>query len=241
MTRIMIIGGTDSSGGAGLSRDTAVAAALGYEVMPIVTAVTAQSDVQFMGAHPVPPEFVAMQIKAALAQGLPAAIKIGMLGSHDVALAVADALAGLHCPVVLDPVMKSTSGGVLMAGGLPQSLLSQTRLITPNLEEAATLSGTPQAKTDAALAAQANWFLAQGAQAVLIKGGHGAGQASVDHLFDGADHHPLQASRLAKGRRGTGCALATAIACQLAGGDDLRSACQAAKMYIHAWIGESQG
>ncbi|MEJ2018224.1 MAG: hydroxymethylpyrimidine/phosphomethylpyrimidine kinase [Maritimibacter sp.] len=233
MKKIMIIGGTDSSGGAGLTRDAYTARALGFEVLPIVTAVTAQTNAKLVGLHMVSPDMVAAQIKAALATDRPAAIKIGMLGSEEIAITVANALSDQSCPLVIDPVLKSSSGGQLMDGLLPRQLLSLARLITPNLPEAGALSGQPIASTDAEITTQAESILAQGAQAVLIKGGHGEGDTAADHLFDGGEPHILTSPRLHATMRGTGCTLATAIACHLADKRALPTACRLAKDFVH--------
>ena len=233
MKKIMIIGGTDSSGGAGLTRDTSTARSLGFDVMPVVTAVTAQTNARVRGAKVMPADFVAMQIEAALAADDPAAIKIGMLGTGEIAKTVARAISDLSIPVVIDPVLKSSSGGQLMSGQLPRQLLSRACLVTPNLPEAAALADRPMAATDDQIAAQAEWFLAEGARAVLIKGGHAKGDTAIDHLFEPFGKHVFRAPRLETSMRGTGCALATAIACALAEGRDLPLACQQAKAFVH--------
>lgn len=237
MKSIMIIGGTDSSGGAGLTRDAFVAHKFGYEVLPIVTAVTAQSNDMVFDTRPMPTELIASQIDAALATTSPAAIKIGMLCNEETADAVSHAIRGQSCPFVLDPVLKSSSGQQLMSGQFPRLLLSQAHLVTPNLLEAAALSGHPLAETDAQIAIQAEWFLSEGAQAVLIKGGHASGETSADHLFAVSEQHILAAPRLETTlARGTGCALATAIACCLAQGNGLHLACKMAKTFIHSCL-----
>ena len=234
MTPVMTIGGTDSSGGAGLTRDAWVAHKLGCQVLPVVTAVTAQSDDTVFETQFISTQLITRQIKAALATTAPAAIKIGMLGNADIAAAVGNAIQGQSCPVVLDPVLKSSSGRRLMSGQFPATLLSQAGLVTPNLPEAAALSGYPQARTDDQITAQAEWFLAQGAQAVLIKGGHASGAIAADHLFTGTAQHALVATRIeGAAMRGTGCALATAIACGLAQGNNLLMACRTAKSFVH--------
>ncbi len=233
MKAVMIIGGTDSSGGAGLTRDAFVAHKFGCAVLPIVTAVTAQSSDRVFDTQLMPSGLIASQIKAALATASASAIKIGMLGSEEIAEAVSIAIQGQSCPLVVDPVLKSSSGQQLMSGQFPGTLLSQAHLVTPNLPEAAALSGLPLAETDAQIAAQAEWFLSRRAQAVLIKGGHASGETSTDHLFFTAEQHVLEAPRLeAEMRRGTGCTLATAIACGLAQGNDLHLACNTAKTFI---------
>ncbi|WP_027236954.1 bifunctional hydroxymethylpyrimidine kinase/phosphomethylpyrimidine kinase [Leisingera caerulea] len=232
MTVILAIGGTDSSGGAGLTRDTAMAAELGTAVRPVVTAVTVQTNETVLDVHPCPPPRVADQARAALATpALPGAVKIGMLGSAAVAEAVDAALpAGL--PIVLDPVLKASSGGTLMEADGFGALLRRAALVTPNLAELEVLSGvlgSPEA--------QAAALLTQGARAVLVKGGHGTGAESVDLLFTAEDAPaPFAAPRLAVSKRGTGCSLATAIACHLAKGDSLQEACRHGKDAVHCWL-----
>ncbi|MDO6478605.1 hydroxymethylpyrimidine/phosphomethylpyrimidine kinase [Shimia thalassica] len=232
MTQIMIIGGTDSSGGAGLTRDTATAHALGVSVLPVVTAVTAQTDWAVVDMALMPPDLIEAQISAGFAGGGPSCVKIGMLGTSVIAQVVAEALADCRVPIVLDPVLASTSGKSLLAGGLPQALIERADLITPNLVEAARLTG----KEDAGISDQARALLDRGAGAVLIKGGHGQGRDAVDHLFDQQGHYAFTAPRLAKGKRGTGCTLATAIACLLAQGKALDVACGEAKSFVHGWL-----
>ncbi|NVK15444.1 MAG: hydroxymethylpyrimidine/phosphomethylpyrimidine kinase [Rhodobacteraceae bacterium] len=232
MTIILAIGGTDSSGGAGLTRDTAMAAELGATVRPVATAITVQTDAAVLSVHPCPPQTVADQIRAALATApAPGAVKIGMLGSAAAAEAVEAALpAGL--PIVLDPVLKASSGGTLMDADGFGALLRRAALVTPNLAELEVLAGT-----GGPLDAQAAALLAQGAQAVLVKGGHGTGAESTDLLFmpDGSVRL-FAAQRLPASKRGTGCSLATAIACHLAQGADLDGACGQAKRAVHSWL-----
>ncbi len=228
----MVIGGTDSSGGAGLTRDAQVAHHFGVEVMPVVTAVTAQSHHGVQAVQMMSPEFVMTQIRAAMASCLPGAVKIGLLGNGRIAETVAEALSGYAGDVVLDPVLQATSGGVLMSGQLPDRLLSQVDLITPNLPEAGALTRRFAAQNDAKAIAQSECLLKMGPRAVLLKGGHGTGAMSVDHLFTASDRHRLSSPRIAGSLRGTGCAMATAIACGLAEKQDLLLACQAAKAFI---------
>lgn len=232
MTVILAVGGTDSSGGAGLTRDTAMAAELGVIVRPVVTAVTVQTDEAVLGVHPCPPQAVADQARAALATlPAPAAVKIGMLGCAAVAKALATCLPAT-LPTVLDPVLKSSSGGSLMAADGFGALLRGALLVTPNLAELDVL-----ADTRGAVELKAAALLAQGVQAVLVKGGHGTGTESTDLLFmpDGSVT-PFAARRLPVSKRGTGCSLASAIACHLAQGAALPDACGKAKDAVHRWL-----
>ena len=236
MTRLLVIAGTDSSGGAGLTRDVSVAAALGVRVAPVVTAVTAQTHKGLVAAELMPPDLVESQITAALETARPDAVKIGMLGSSAIAERVVATLAEQGLPIVLDPVLKSTSGGTLLQGGLPKALLSITTLITPNLPESAALTGLPKTTDLAKITHQARALQDLGARAVLFKGGHARGNEATDHLFDGETHHAMSAPRLDVQQRGTGCSLATAIACHLALGQDLKTACDLGKRHVHDWL-----
>ncbi|UWQ31622.1 bifunctional hydroxymethylpyrimidine kinase/phosphomethylpyrimidine kinase [Leisingera sp. M527] len=233
MTAILAIGGTDSSGGAGLTRDTAMAAEFGVTVRPVVTAVTVQTDAAVLAIHPSTPQAVADQAQAALAAlPAPAAAKIGMLGSAAAASAV-DAALPQEMPIVLDPVLKASSGGRLMAADGFGALLQRAALVTPNLAELEVLSGST-----GSIEAQAAQLLAQGVRAVLVKGGHGTGADSIDVLFTaGGAATPFAAARLPGSKRGTGCSLATAIACCLARGETLPEACRLGKAAVRRWLG----
>ena len=236
MKKIMVIGGTDSSGGAGLTRDAFTAQHFGFATLPIVTAVTAQSNKSVHSVQMMTADFIADQITVALASDPPAAIKIGMLGTPEIAETVANAIGAISCPIVIDPVLKSSSGRDLMSGPFPRSLLSKADIITPNLFEAAKMTSQPVAGSLTEIRDQANTLLASGAQSALIKGGHGTGDTSIDYLFRGPDMWTLSAMRLDKNMRGTGCALATALACGLAQGDTLPDACKRAKSLIFDWL-----
>jgi len=236
MKRILVIAGTDSSGGAGLTRDTATAEELGCLVKPVVTCVTAQTNTAVHSIHQVPLQAVVAQIKAAFSDTPPDAVKIGMVGTDDCANAIADALAVCTVPIVIDPVLKSSSGATLLRGSCLERLFAMATLLTPNLIEAGTLTQRPSAFSDAEIAKQAHLLREQGTQAVLIKGGHGRGDECTDHLYDAAGHWQYRMPRLPKSKRGTGCALATAIACNLASGQNLQDASRRGKEHIHRWI-----
>ncbi len=238
MKHLLVIAGTDSSGGAGLTRDVSIATELGCRVRPVVTAVTAQTDGAVHEVHRTPLPVLVAQIETALASGPVDAVKIGMLGSLDCADAVAASLTGRKIPVVLDPVLKSSSGGVLMDAKGIGRLLAVASLITPNLDEAGRLAGTPLAAGEEDIATLGKMLLAQGARAVLIKGGHCGGPTSTDHLFEASRHVSFTSKRLPKGKRGTGCSLATAIACMLAQGCTLGDACRDAKDHVHTWLSD---
>ncbi|MBO0903870.1 bifunctional hydroxymethylpyrimidine kinase/phosphomethylpyrimidine kinase [Jiella sonneratiae] len=146
MTRptILVVGGTDSSGGAGLAADIRTAAAHGVDARLAVTAVTAQTDHKVGTVAPMPPALVAEQIAFALEDGCVVAVKIGMLAEAAIVAAVAEALAGFAGPIVLDPVIAASSGGLLLSeegtAGLIERLLPMTTLVTPNLPELSILA-----------------------------------------------------------------------------------------------------
>lgn len=247
MTRcfpVMAIAGSDSSGGAGIAADIKTIAALGGYASAVVTAVTAQNTMGVMAVEAVSPSMVGAQIDAVMADLAPRAVKVGMLGGAATVETVARHL-GLwpSVPTVVDPVMASSSGRVLTTAEavarLRQRLLPLATLFTPNLPEAARLTGravdTVQQQCDAALA-----LLDMGCGAVLLKGGHAPhGRLMTDWLYareaDGTvvAHplaHPFVASR---NTHGTGCTLSSAIATHLAMGHGLREAVALAIDYLH--------
>jgi hydroxymethylpyrimidine/phosphomethylpyrimidine kinase len=237
VSTVLVIAGSDSSGGAGLTRDVRTLTRLETRALCVVTAVTAQSDTQVVAVHVVPATLVRAQMTAAFATRRVEAIKIGMLATRATVLAVTAALPAVAPPLVLDPVLASSSGGELLdAAGrsaLCAELLPRTTLLTPNIPEAAALLGTGSASNEAELLQQARALLALGPRAVLLKGGHAAGGEASDLLL-AADAPPLwlRAPRLSVTRRGTGCALSAAIAAGLAAGLELNAACERAKQHV---------
>jgi hydroxymethylpyrimidine/phosphomethylpyrimidine kinase len=243
MTPIAVtIAGSDSGGGAGLQGDLKTFAALGVYGASVVTALTAQNTKGVRAIHDVPADFVAAQMDAVFADLAVGAVKIGMLARAPVIEAVA---AGLirwqQSRVVLDPVMVASSGEALLDAGaidvLKRVLIPRVAVITPNLPEAAALLGASVAATPEEMRAQAEALMRLGAGAVILKGGHGEGEESIDLLIDGKQTIALSASRMpARNTHGTGCAFAAAIAAGLAKGEDLETAARAAKSYVHGAI-----
>ncbi len=243
MTAIALtIAGSDSSGGAGIQADLKTFSALGVYGASVITALTAQNTQGVEAVHVVPPDFVLKQMRAVAADLAVGAIKIGMLATSAVIEAVAEGLkdfAGI--PVVLDPVMVAASGDALLDADAVETLRSVliplARLITPNLAEAAKLLGVAPARNEYEMAVQALKLAQAGANAVLIKGGHGGGPTSVDILFEGGEPFSLEAPRVpTRNTHGTGCTLSAAIAAELAKGASLKEAVAAAKAYITAAI-----
>jgi hydroxymethylpyrimidine/phosphomethylpyrimidine kinase len=239
---VLVIAATDSSGGAGLTRDVRVLSDFSVDALCVVTAVTAQSDKKVTAVHHVPPDVIRAQIAAALATRQVGAIKIGMLGNRATVEAVVEGLraggaaAGVT-PIVVDPVLVSTSGGVLLdAGGraaLTEALFPLATLVTPNVPEAAALLGEALATDEAGLVQQGLRLLGFGSRAILVKGGHTDSEDAVDLLISGDRIvERIASQRVAGTSRGTGCALASAIAAGLAAGKPLNEACRAAKNYV---------
>ena len=240
MKRILIIAGSDSSGGAGAGRDCIVAHEYGLRSQTVITAVTAQGRDGVCARQKIPPQVIAAQLRTAWENGPPDVVKIGMLGWKSTVDQVASMLEGCAVPVVLDPVLRTTSGGQLLTArgraALLKRLLPLVRLITPNLEEAAILSAIAPDGSLSALRRQAGFFLGNGAGAVLIKGGHATGDLCCDHLFAPGQHQEFGGQRLGMQCRGTGCTLATAIACELALGLGLPEACRQGHGHTRKWI-----
>ena len=238
--RVLSIAGSDSSGGAGIQADLKTFAALGCYGMTAITALTAQNTLGVRSIHPVPLQMLADQIDAVVEDIGVDAVKIGMLHSEATVEVVVAALIrhDLH-PVVLDPVMVATSGAVLIdssaVASLVRELFPRSLLVTPNLDEAAMLVDRPL-HTEADMEAAAHELLKMGARAVLLKGGHLAGD-TVSDLLLARDGVPLwlRAPRIATANtHGTGCTLSSAIAARLALGDALPQAVRCAWEYVRA-------
>ena len=243
MTAIAVtVAGSDSSGGAGVQADLKTFAALGVYGASVITALTAQNTQGVRAIHDVPADFVAAQIDAVFSDLEVSAVKIGMLSQAAIIETVAKEL-GRHRAqnIVLDPVMVATSGDRLLAAdaveALRQVLIPRALVVTPNLPEAAALTGASVARNEQEMEIQARELLALGARNVLIKGGHGSGDESVDLLVGEGDVLRLSARRVdTKNTHGTGCTLSSAIAAGLAKGLDLKAAARAAKAYVTAAI-----
>jgi hydroxymethylpyrimidine/phosphomethylpyrimidine kinase len=238
--RLLIIAGSDSSGGAGIQADIKTATAFGVYSMTAITAVTAQDTTGIHAIHPVPDSVVRDQIACCLSDIGADAIKIGMLGTLETVAAVADILEeqALRIPLVLDPVLASTSGTALLAAEAVDAMTSRlfplATLVTPNLPEAAQLAGMSLCD-DEQIVHAAQRLRALGARAVLVKGGHASGDRVRDILVCGAGAEIFDDIRIeARSAHGTGCALATAIACGLACHSSLSDAIRHARRFVRA-------
>ncbi len=239
VAHVLVIAGTDSSGGAGLIRDIQVITEMGARASCVITAVTAQTHSEVVASFVLAPELVSQQLRAALSSNDIRAIKIGMLGSGPIVRAVLDGLPDRsQIPIIVDPVFRSSSGaGLLDSEGmqlLRDHLLPRCTLVTPNLIEAASLLDDHVAKDTAGQTAQAEALLRFGSEGVLHKGGHGTDDDSVDVLAT-RTRSPclLSAKRLDVSMRGTGCALSSAIAALMASGVAMEPACQRGKTYVY--------
>jgi hydroxymethylpyrimidine/phosphomethylpyrimidine kinase len=248
MTAIALtIAGSDSSGGAGIQADLKTFAALGVYGASAITALTAQNTRGVTGIHDVPPDFIAAQIDAVFDDLNVGAVKIGMLSQPATIAVVADSLRRHAAKnIVLDPVMVATSGAKLISDhaidALRRELISLALVVTPNLPEAAVLTGGSIARNEDEMTRQARELFSHGANNVLIKGGHATGADSVD-LLVGAKLGTvvqLSAPRVAtQSTHGGGCTLSSAIAAGLAQGLDLVEAVRAAKTYVTAAIAKA--
>lgn len=237
-SHVLIVAGSDSSGGAGIARDIETVSAFGLRSCLAVTAVTVQTHAAVERIEQMPPELIAAQMRAAFAANPVAAVKIGMLGTAAAIEAVGAVLAAnRQVPVVLDPVLASTSGRVLLQvdaiKALRRDLMPVCRLVTPNLVELATLNGSVLASDEERARLQGEELSRTIRTAVLVKGGHAKGNQSIDVLLQ--PYHPaarFKAPRLQRGMRGTGCMLSSAIAASLALGISLEESVRRAKRYV---------
>lgn len=244
--KALTIAGSDSGGGAGIQADLKTFSALGVYGASVVTAVTAQNTRAVAAAEPVVAAMVAAQMEAVFDDIAFGAVKIGMLGEVATINAVEKGLARWRGPVVLDPVMVAKSGDPLLADGavavLRERMLPLATLLTPNLPEAARLLDRELADDEAAMAEQGAALLALGPRAVLVKGGHGAGEICVDLLVTSEGPLRFAAPRQAtRNTHGTGCTLSAAVAAGLARGLALTEAVGAAHAYLQGAISSADG
>lgn len=233
----LTIATSDPSGGAGIQADLKTFSALGAYGTAVLAALTAQSTQGVTGVHVVPPAFVRQQVETLVADVRIDAVKIGMLASAPMVREVADLLReGLSAPVVLDPVMVSTSGSQLLdddAIAPMRELVPLAAAITPNLYETAVLLDCQLADGVDEMRRQAAMLRERGAQRVLLKGGHGAGREAIDVWLDDDGEQLLRADRVGTANtHGTGCSLSSAIAALLPQRDSWLAAVTDAKSWL---------
>jgi hydroxymethylpyrimidine/phosphomethylpyrimidine kinase len=233
--RVLAIAGSDSGGGAGIQADLKTMLAHGVHGMTIVCAVTAQNSMGVQGYWELPPDAVVAQLDSVLGDIGAQAVKTGMLASAPIVHAVCDRLADVDAPIVVDPVAVSKHGDSLLSEGtleaVKNELLPLATVVTPNLLEAELLTGSSIADEDGMLAA-ARQIASRGPRWVLVKGGHLSGNP-VDLLFGDGHVFRFPGRRItSRHTHGTGCTLASAIACHLAMGADVPAAVEAAREYV---------
>ena len=237
ISSVLSIAGSDSGAGAGIQADLRAAADHQVWCATAITAITVQDTVGVQGVMPVPPGVVVKQARAVLADGRVGAIKIGMLGSAAHVEAVAELLSSelaAGVPVVLDPVMVSTSGRRLLdedaLSALTSHLVPRCALITPNVDEAKVLAGGEELRT----------WAAKQAPAVLLTGGDQLGDHVVDELVSDVAMRVWRAPRIAGGPfHGTGCMLSSAIAARLCLGQHLVEAIDGAIAYVRRRLADA--
>ncbi len=235
---VIVAGGLDPSGGAGLVVDIGAIHASGAIALPIATSLTAQSAGTAYAAYPVDPEIVRLQLEALLRESRPSVMKTGLIQSAAMAKVLVDIALQHDIKLIVDPVIASSSG-LLMAGEdaadfIRNILTPAAYLITPNAMEAGTLTGL---KVDDAAGARsaAKKLVESGATNALVTGGHimADGDISADYLYNGFDFMDFKATRETVGAiRGTGCLLASSIAGRLAGGETLEASINKAKNFV---------
>ena len=233
----LTIAGSDSGGGAGIQADLRTFAAFGVHGTYVVTALTAQNTRAVDAIHAVPGAMLRAQLDAVLADFRVGAIKTGMLASAATARDVA-AILGRHprIPVILDPVLVATTGARLdtdgLAAALQKHLFARADLLTPNIPEAERLLGRAIGGA-ADMRAAAMQLRELGPRAVLLKGGHLAGDDISDLLLTAGGEHWFHQRRVRGESHGTGCSLSAAIAAGMARGRSLEDAVETAIGFVH--------
>lgn len=252
--RVLIVAGSDSGGGAGIQADIKTVTMLGGHAMTAITALTAQNTLRVDGVVAVDPDFVAAQIETSVSDIGVDAVKTGMLPNAAVTAKIVEVLArliaaragGEPLPIVVDPVMVSSSGHALVddstVGTLKTALFPLAKLITPNLPELALLTGRTLDSADA-IEGAARMLARQQAVFVLAKGGHGDGDIVTDLLIepDGRITRFSAARIITSSNHGTGCTLASAIATGLAEGMALIDAVKRALAFVRAALEAAPG
>ncbi len=245
--RVLIVAGSDSGGGAGIQADIKTVTALGGYAMTAVTALTAQDTRGVHGVVPVDPKFIVQQMELCLNDIGADAIKTGML--HD--SAVIEAVAGMierlapKTALVVDPVMVAKGGHKLLQDQaietVKRRMIPLAAVLTPNAPEAAALTGIAVASA-ADMEKAGRVILGMGARAVLMKGGHLAGDTVYDLLVEPSGVTRFSGARIdTTSTHGTGCTLASAIATGLAQGLGLKAAVERARAYVRKALETAPG
>ena len=238
--KILTIAGSDPSGGAGIQADIKTISSLGGYAMTAITAITVQNTNTVSEVFEVPSSIVKSQIIAVLGDIGVDVIKTGMLLSLDIIQSLSDVLRDQcnNIPLVVDPVMVSTSGGVLLNSNCIDALISdifpKSLLLTPNLAEASKLTGIELLRNLDDMRRAADDILKMGPDAVLVKGGHLKGDTLTDLLVTQSSEKIFTSIRVpGKNNHGTGCTLASGIATGLAQGLNLEDAIVRARKFVY--------
>ena len=231
-SRILIVAGSDSGGGAGIQADIRTVTMLGGHPMTAITAITAQNTLGVQAVHPVPTEMVVQQMRSCIDDLGVDAVKIGMIGSAETARAIAGVLVSVGVPIVLDPVMVASSGAVLadvQTIAAMHQIMTFATVTTPNLPELAALGGLDR--------------LTAAGHYVLEKGGHAEGDIVTDRLVgpEGEVAHWSAARIDTRHNHGTGCTLASAVAEGLGRGLSLPDAIARARRFVLAAMRAAPG
>ncbi|MFQ5535098.1 MAG: bifunctional hydroxymethylpyrimidine kinase/phosphomethylpyrimidine kinase [Sphingomonadales bacterium] len=245
--RVLIVAGSDSGGGAGIQADIKTVTALTGFAATAITALTAQNTRGLDAIHAVPADFVGRQMRSVLRDIGADCIKTGMLWSAEIIETVAGELdrSATGAPLVVDPLICSSSGTRLLERPAQDALVSllvrRAMVVTPNLAEAEVLTGLEIATVDDMKKA-ASLLLESGPKAVLLTGGHLAGDVLSDVLVGGARCEVFQSSRIdSRNTHGTGCTLASAIATGIAQGMSIRDSVIRARAYVREAIRSAPG
>lgn len=246
--RVLSIAGSDSSGGAGIQADIKTISSLGAYAMTAITAVTVQDTNMVSDVHQVPADIVKSQVLSVIGDIGVDAIKTGMLMAPDIIENVAEVIKNhaKDVPLVVDPVMMSTSGTMLLkprsVRAIVSDILPLTTLLTPNLAEASKLTGVELLKNMDDMRRAAYDILEMGPEAVLIKGGHLKGDILTDLLVTKDNEKIFSALRVpGKDNHGTGCTLASGIATGLAQGLALEDAVGRAHNFVQKALEAAPG
>lgn len=235
ITKVTIIAGSDSGGGAGVQADIKAVAAAGGHACTVFTALTAQNTMGVQDVLPIPLDFVTRQFDSIYQDIGIEAIKTGMLHSRELVELVAGLIQRTNAPVVIDPVMVAKGGARLLqmdaVEAIRQKLIPLASLLTPNLDETETLLGYA-VREPKSMEQAARDLVALGARAALVKGGH-LPATTMDVLFDGKKIFTFTAPRIeSTNTHGTGCTLASACACCLGQGMALPQAVAKAREIV---------
>ena len=236
---LLTVGGSDSSGGAGIQADIKTFGALGFHGTSAITAVTAQNTLGVRSVHPVPPEAVGAQLDALIDDFEISAAKTGMLLDREIVAVAAGFFERANIPLVVDPVIEAEAGGRLLSSPaldlLCERLIPLARVATPNILEAEAITGIKVSDEESAVRA-GRAILDLGAEAAVVTGGHLDGD---DVLVSGEGHRVIRGDKVAGGNHGVGCTYSAALTSLLAKGERLETAAEFAKRFAAASVKKS--